>query len=178
MWGIKHQENLNRLGNNVDGVSPLSLSLTGTPGNRDYFNDIIFLNRTGNAANSQTWSQQRGENQGGFRSNSVTGLNSKQLATVNIFVPLPKGPKFFGVFADAGYFKEFKNSVGSSYELSSGAICWNAGVGIKLGEVFGIYVPLIHSTDLAANPVNSWNQNIRINANFSWKIGSVLKNSL
>ncbi len=179
VWGIKHLDNINRTGTNVDGVSPISLSLTGTPGTRDYFNDIIFLNRSGIAANSQTWSQQRGENQGGFRNLSGTGLNSKQVFTGNFFLPFPAGPSFLGIFGDVGYFTAFIPTAGSgNIQLDKGQLAWSSGIGVKFGETFGLYLPLIQSQNLLDNSPSQWNQRIRINANLTFQLEPLRKAGL
>jgi predicted DNA binding CopG/RHH family protein len=179
VWGIKHRSSADKTGENIDGISPLSLSLTGTPGTRDYFNDEIFLNRSGDASNSQTWSQQRGNNQGGFRNLSGTGLNSKQLVTGNFYIPFPIGPSFLGVFGDIGYFTAFNPTTGANnVSLAKGQLAWSSGVGIKFSDMFGLYLPIVQSQNLSDNSPSTWNQRIRINASFSFRLEPLSKAAL
>ncbi len=179
VWGIKHTISPNKTGENIDGISPLSLSLTGTPGTRDYFNDEIFLNRSGDASNSQTWSQQRGNNQGGFRNLSGTGLNSQQVFTGNFYIPFPIGPSFLGIFGDVGYFTAFNPTTGATpTSLAKGELAWSSGIGVKFSEMFGLYLPIVQSQNLLDNSPSSWNQRIRINASFSFRLDPLSKTKL
>ncbi len=178
-WGIKHTISPDKTGENIDGVSPLSLSLTGTPGTRDYFNDEIFLNRSGNASNSQAWSQQRGNNQGGFRNLSGTGLNSKQVFTGNFYIPFPIGPSFLGVFGDVGYFTAFNPTTGANpTSLTKGELAWSSGIGVKISDMFGLYLPIVQSQNLLDNSPSNWNKRIRINASFSFRLEPLSKAGL
>ena len=179
VWGIKHSISPDKTGENIDGVSSLSLSLTGTPGTRDYFNDEIFLNRSGDASNSQTWSQQRGNNQGGFRNLSGTGLNSKQVFTGNFYIPFPIGPSFLGVFGDVGYFTAFNPTTGANnLSVAEGQFAWSSGIGVKFSDMFGLYLPVVQSQNLLDNSPSTWNQRIRINASFSFRLEPLSKAGL
>jgi hypothetical protein len=74
------------------------------------------------------------------------------MATGNVYAPLPI-PRlgFLGLFADGGTFYD-GNTINYAY---------NAGLGLKLGNVVGIYVPLVRSSAMG-DPLVNFSNNIRI----------------
>jgi hypothetical protein len=94
----------------------------------------------------------RNNNFGGFNSTSTYGTTSFWMATANVYAPLPI-PKlgFLGLFADGGAFFD-GNTINYAY---------NAGLGLKLGNIVGIYVPLVRSRDMG-DPLVNFSNNIRI----------------
>jgi hypothetical protein len=122
---------------------PFAMSLSGTDGSQDiYFQEYYF----GRGTVDGLWSQQRDENMGGFKSTSVFGTTTNWMATSNLYFQLPI-PKvgIFGIFADAGVFDN-----GTS--LNS---VWNAGVGMRISKVLGVYFPIWMSTNLKDSYGNS-----------------------
>lgn len=114
------------------------LNLSGANGGQDIFTEDYYLGRT---ATSGFLSQQRLENMGGFKSTSNYGTNSQWVASGNFYSQLPFGPSIFGVFADAGIFPSplHNDAVKSAFD---------AGLGMRLGKVFGLYFPLYISKDM------------------------------
>ncbi len=112
-----------------------SMSLSGTDGQQDVFTEDYFFGRN----NLQgLWSQQRSENMGGFRSTSYYGTTDRWLASGNLWMQLPYLPNFLGIFADVGVFDN-----GTSIESAI-----NTGIGMKIGDVFGLYFPVWMSKEL------------------------------
>lgn len=137
--------------------SAYSLALSGTNGAQDIFTESYFFGRN---ETQGFWSQQRLENQGGFRSTSNYGTTSYWLASGNFFIQSPVGPKIFGFFADGGIFPDLNNS--------KVLTAFNAGVGIRLANVFGLYFPLLFSKDYDQSYGNyNYANRIRLTLNFS-----------
>ena len=109
------------------------LPLSGNSGHQDIFVEDYFLNRSGSASYTQ-----RVENRGGFLSASDFGYATTWMLTSNLFVDIPLPIKGFGLFGDIGSFEQN----GIFYTA------YNAGVGFRIGDVFGIYYPLIESENL------------------------------
>lgn len=112
------------------------LALSGSNGFQDIFlEDYLFdRTRTGNLSSNT----QRIENQGGFRSTSNFGSTSTWLTAANFYMDLPLKPGIFGIYADAGGFDN-----NGTFET-----VFNAGIGIRIQKVVGIYFPLIMSQNL------------------------------
>jgi hypothetical protein len=111
------------------------LPLSGNSGYQDVFVEDYFLNRGGN---SNAFYTQRIENRGGFLSASDFGYATTWMLTSNLFVDIPLPVKGFGLFGDIGSFEQ--NGVFHT--------AYNAGVGFRLGDVFGIYYPLVESQNI------------------------------
>ncbi len=132
-----------------------AMSLSGTDGQQDLFTENYFFGR-----NELTgmWSQQRAENMGGFRSTSYYGSTDRWMLTGNMWLQLPYLPKIFGAFADAGI---FHNGTSTSTAV-------NLGVGMKLGDIFGLYFPLWMSKELNDSFGNSkYREKIRFTLNLN-----------
>ena len=112
---------------------PYSLSMNGATGQQDLFVEDYFIDRM---AVSGMWSQQRLDNMGGFHTSSWYGNTSSWLASTNVYVALPI-PKlgFLGAFADFGVF-------GGPTETETMA---DAGLGLRIRNILGVYVPLYMS---------------------------------
>jgi hypothetical protein len=120
-----------------------AMSLNGTDGTQDlFFEDYYF----GRGQISGMWSQQRQDNMGGFKNSSWFGTTTNWMTTTNLYVQLPI-PRlgFLGAYADAG---AFSNGVSVNSVL-------DAGVGIRVSKVFGVYFPLWMSKQLADSFGNS-----------------------
>jgi len=118
-------------------------SLSGSSGMQDLFFEDYYFGRNNI---SGIWSQQRDENMGGFKSTSFYGATTHWMATGNLYFQLPI-PKIgiFGLFADAGAFHNGK-TVNTAV---------NAGLGIRLGKIFGLYLPIYMSKELEDSFGNS-----------------------
>jgi hypothetical protein len=127
------------------------MSLSGADGRQDLFMEEYYFERF------NPLSQMRNNNFGGFNSTSTYGTTSFWMTTGNVYVPLPI-PRlgFLGLFADAGAFFD-GNSVNYAY---------NAGLGVKIGSVVGIYVPFVRSS-LMGNPFDNFGNTIRITLKFN-----------
>ncbi|MFK7786516.1 MAG: M1 family metallopeptidase [Crocinitomicaceae bacterium] len=132
-----------------------SMSLAGTDGQQDLFTEQYYFGRN---EISGAWSQQRSENMGGFRSTSYYGTTDHWMLTGNAWIQLPYVPQIFGAFVDAGV---FSNGVSESTAV-------NMGVGMKLGNTFGLYFPLWMSQELRDSFGNSrYGEKIRFTFNLN-----------
>lgn len=131
------------------------MSLAGTDGRQDIFTEEYFFGRN---EYSGTWSQQRSENMGGFRSTSYYGTSDQWMLSANAWIQFPYLPKMFGAFVDAGIFR-----FGSSNYTA-----FNTGLGMKVNNVFGLYFPLWMSTNLENSFGNAkYAEKIRFTLNFN-----------
>lgn len=130
-------------GDNITSSANLpqyNLSLSGANGMQDLFVEDFYFGRTetrGFLAN------QRLENMGGFKSPTNAGSSQTWLSTLNFYSQLPVGPSIIGVFADAGYVPPFLGN--NSFEDD---FYFDAGLGIRLGKVAGLYFPLVQSENI------------------------------
>ena len=107
-----------------------SMALNGTDGTQDLFVDEYFFGRSDATG---IWSQQRLENMGGFKSTVRSyGTSAFSMATANLYIDLPLNPDIIGAFLDVGTFHNGMNW----------STAYNAGLGIRFGEVFGLYFPI------------------------------------
>lgn len=138
--------------------SNFTLSLAGASGSQDIFTEDYYFGRT---ETTGFGSQQRLENMGAMKTTSSIGTNVNWIAASNIYVQLPYGPSFFGVFADFGAFPDaFTSKVNTA--------C-TAGLGIRLAKVLGVYVPLFASDNIVASQSGLKNvQKIRISLKLSF----------
>ena len=133
-----------------------SMSLSGTDGKQDLFVDEYYFGR--NNLNG-IWSQQRDENMGGFKSTAYYGTTSNQMVTGNVYAQIPVLSGIFGVFADFGAFWN------DTYTLNT---AMNVGLGMRLGNVFGIYFPVWMSKELNDSYGNSaYAEKIRFTLKFN-----------
>ena len=118
---------------------PYALSLSGADGNQDLFLEDYYFGR---GLTSGIWSQQRAENMGGFKSTSYFGSTTNWLTSGNLLfqLPIPRFSLLYG-FVDAGF---FENGNGVQKAV-------NAGLGLRISSVFGLYFPLWMSDDLNAS---------------------------
>lgn len=132
-----------------------AMSLSGTDGQQDLFTEDYYFGRN---EISGIWSQQRSENMGGFRSTSYYGTTDHWMLTGNMWIQFPYIPKIFGAFVDAGV---FSNGVSESTAI-------NVGLGMRLGNVFGLYFPLWMSKELNDSFGNSqYTDKIRFTLNIN-----------
>jgi hypothetical protein len=120
-----------------------AMSLNGTDGAQDlFFEDYYF----GRGQINGMWSQQRSDNMGGFKTSSWYGTTTNWMTTSNLYVQLPI-PKlgFLGAYADAG---AFSNGVSVN-------TAFDAGIGLRISKVVGVYFPVWMSKQLADSFGNS-----------------------
>lgn len=132
------------------------MSLAGKDGLQDVFNEEYFFNR---GATSGLFEHQRQENMGGFRTTSSFGTTDSWLVSSNIFVQLPIKLNILGVFADFGAFEKDGATEG----------VFNAGIGVRVSNILGVYFPLIQSTNLLnAYASDSYAERIRFTLNLNF----------
>lgn len=123
-------------------------ALGGQTGTMDVFYENYMFGRN---ETSGLWSNQRIENQGGFKTNSMIGTTNQMMFTANIFVDIPYLP-MAGVFADYGMFEDNSGTMQSAYDM---------GIGLRIADKFAIYFP-IYESDLIRNSfatdVKYWNK--------------------
>lgn len=104
------------------------------------------------------WSNQRLDNQGGFKTVSGFGTTTTTLFAANLYAQLPYIP-VVGVFADYGMFDN-----GGTFET-----VMDAGLGLKLSNQFAIYFPLYESDNLknAFPDGTEYGEKIRFTLNLS-----------
>jgi hypothetical protein len=128
-----------------------SISMFGAAGYQDLFAEHYYFNR------ETVSGAQYADNMGGLRTGSNNLRMSNYWASaVNATVQLPIQPNMFVAFADFGV---YDNGVGVS-------TLYNAGLGINLGDIVGLYFPLIQSSnmgDLYSNYLSSFRLTLRIN---------------
>ncbi len=135
----------------------------GSAGYQDVFAENYFFNR------ATVSGAQYMNDMGGFRTGSDNLRMSNYWATsLNVTAQLPGLPKMFVVFGDFG---AFDNGIAV-------ATIYNAGLGLNLGDVVGVYFPLIQSTsmgDLYANYMSSIRLTLRFNPfNLPFKLSTLL----
>lgn len=117
-------------------------NFSGTTGAGDAFLEDYYF-----SGHDATSGIQHGENQGNFKVGESLYTNAS-LSTANLYVPLPLETNIFGVFADAG--------------LNNGNFYADAGLGIRLGSIVGIYFPLWMSENFQTDVFSNYGSKIRI----------------
>jgi hypothetical protein len=139
---------------------PYAMSLSGQNGMQDLFIDDYFFGRN---ETTGAWSQQRLENMGGFKSTSNFGTTTGTMLAANMYLDLPIKTGLIGAFLDAGTFEQPNGQFSP--------IALNTGLGIRLGNVFGIYFPMWMSNDL----MNSYGNNVGMFDQYGRKIRFTLR---
>ncbi len=106
-----------------------AMSLSGTSGTQDWFAEDYFFGR--NQVHG-IWSQQRMENNGGFKSTNDYGTTLNWMSSANIYFQIPIKPGIFGLYSDFGAF----------YNGTVVNTAINTGAAIRFGKVFGLYFPI------------------------------------
>lgn len=136
--------------NHTANTAPYMLALSGANGSQDLFVEDYYFGRT---ETSGFLSQQRLENMGAIKTPTSYGTNKDWIVAGNFYAQLPYGPGFLGVFADLGFFPSaLNNTVLAGYD---------AGLALRLGNVFGLYFPL-YISDGMNNSFASQNYTTRI----------------
>ena len=126
-----------------------NLSMTGVEGGRDLFLEQYYFNRGG--------VQQQMDGMGNFYSTSSLGTNSDWVASFNTYLAIPLKPNLFGLFYNQGLFPGFEK-----IEYVS-----NAGLAIRIGDVFGVYFPLLRSQNMGSLFEGSYTDQIRFTLQFN-----------
>lgn len=127
-----------------------AIPLSGNSGYQDVFVEEYYLNR---GTLGKSYYGQRAENRGGFLSASDFGLGTTWMTTSSIYLDIPLPIRGFGLFCDVGSFEE--NGVFKT--------AYNAGVGFRIGDVFGIYYPLVESQNIKDGYVsNKFSDKLRL----------------
>lgn len=140
-----------------------AISMFGSAGYQDVFAENYYFNR------SSVNGYQYNDDMGGFRTASdYLKMSNFWAASTNVTVQLPIKPNVFVAFADFGV---FDNGIGV-------ATLYNAGLGINLSDVLGVYFPLVQSNtmgDLYTNYGRSIRLTLKLNPfNFPIKVANLL----
>lgn len=128
-----------------------SISMFGAAGYQDVFAENYYFNR------ETVFGSQYSDDMGGFRTGSNNLRMSNYWASaVNTTIQLPIKPNLFEAYADFGI---YDNGIGITY-------LYNAGFGINISDIVGLYFPLVQSSnlgDLYSNYLSSFRLTLRIN---------------
>ena len=126
-----------------------NLSMTGVEGGRDLFLEQYYFERGG--------VQQQMDGMGNFYSTSSIGTNRKWIASFNTYLAIPLKPNLFGLFYNQGLYP-----TSEKIEYLS-----NAGLAIRIGDVFGVYFPLVRSQNMGALYQENYTDEIRFTLQFN-----------
>lgn len=142
------------------------MALTGQSGTQDVFHEFWLMGRN---ATSGLYSNQRIENHGGFKSTSGYGTSTSMIFGTNLIVDIPYVP--FVLYGDFGMF----DNAGTMETV------YDAGAGIRFGDAFGVYFPLLESANLKNSypaGIKYWNK-IRLTLNLNgYKPANFIQNAL
>jgi hypothetical protein len=130
------------------------MSLGGQSGTQDVLYEQWMMGRN---ETSGFYSNQRIENQGGFKTTSGFGTSTAMIFATNLVIDVPYLP--FVLYGDFGMF----DNAGTITTV------YDAGAGIRFGESFGVYFPFVESANLkAAYPTGTkyWSK-IRLTINMN-----------
>ncbi len=129
-------------------------ALTGQNGTQDAMYEHYMMGR--NEFNG-LWANQRIDNHGGFKSTSNYGTSTSMIIGTNLIWELPYLP--FIAYGDFGMFDD-NGTMETVYD---------AGLGIKLGNIFAVYFPLYESDNLKNSYPSDvkYGQKIRFTLNMS-----------
>ena len=127
----------------------LNISMTGVEGGRDLFLEQYYFDRAG--------VQQQIDGMGNFYSTSSVGTNGNWVASFNSYLALPLKPNLFGLFYNQGLYPSSEK-----VEYVS-----NAGLALRIGDVFGVYFPLVRSQNMGSLYKESYLDEIRFTLQFN-----------
>lgn len=140
------------IGDNLSSGGVLSSRYGFAIGGQSGLQDVNYENYLfGRNRSYGVWSNQRIDNQGGFKTTSGITTNGTIL-TSNLLVEIPYIP-FLVAYADYGLYE----SVGTMESI------YDVGVGLKLASMFAVYFPLYESTNLknSFGPQSEYGEKIR-----------------
>ncbi|MEZ4922231.1 MAG: M1 family metallopeptidase [Crocinitomicaceae bacterium] len=127
------------------------MSLTGQSGTQDVLYEYWMLGRN---ESTGVYGSQRLENQGGFKSVSDSLISTKMIGATNLIIQLPYLPVV--LYGDVGVFDN-AGSMDLGYDF---------GAGIRFGEAFGIYFPIVESSNMYDPTMKYWSR-IRFTLNMN-----------
>ena len=126
-----------------------NLSMTGIEGGRDLFLEQYYFARGG--------VQQQMDGMGNFYSTSSVGTNRNWVASFNTYLAIPLKPNLFGLFCNQGLYPSFEK-----IEYVS-----NAGLALRIGDIFGVYFPLVRSRNMGSLYNANYADEIRFTLQFN-----------
>lgn len=127
------------------------MSLSGQHGTQDVLYEYWMFGRN---EYTRLFGSQRLENQGGFKSVSDSLISTKMIGATNLIVQLPYLPVV--LYGDVGVFDN-NGSMDVAYDF---------GAGVRFGEMFGIYFPIVESSNMYDPAMKYWNR-IRFTLNLN-----------
>ena len=128
-----------------------SISMFGAAGYQDIFAEHYFFNR------ATVSGSQYANNMGGFRTASdLLRMSNYWASSANLTVQLPFNPNLFVAYGDFGLYDD---------GIRTSAL-YTAGLGINLGGIFGVYFPLVQSTNME-DLYSQYKNSIRLTMNFN-----------
>lgn len=143
---------------NSDQVNDYNYMYNGADGSQDFFLENTFYGRF---EQQGFWSNQRLDNMGGFHTGAQQNVKINQLSTLNFRIELPYVPRFLNLFSNLGF--------------GDNTFASNSGLGIKLGNVFSLDLPIIRFGN-AFNQVDFGNYSKEIRFTFRFKFSESLVN--
>lgn len=131
--------------------SRYGMSLSGQSGTQDVLYEHWMLGRN---ETTGFYDNQRIENQGGFKSVSDSLTSTAMIFGSNFIFEIPYVP--FVIYADYGLLDQ-NGSIEMAYDF---------GAGIRFGEAFGIYFPIVESQNMYHPAMKYWNR-IRFTMNLN-----------
>jgi hypothetical protein len=128
-----------------------SISMFGASGYQDVFAENYYFNR------GSMYGAQYANDMGGFRTASnALKMSNYWASSLNATIQLPVKPNIFVAFADFGIFDDGIKA----------ATIYNAGLGLNLSDVVGIYFPLVQSSNMG-NLYQNYASSIRLTLRFN-----------
>ena len=126
-----------------------SLSMSGVQGGRDLFLEQYYFARGG--------VQQQMDGMGNFYSTSAVGTNRNWIASLTSYLALPVKPNVFGLFYNQGFYPGFEKV----------EYMYNAGAAFIIGDIFGLYFPLVRSSNMGKLYTDNYLKEIRLTLQFN-----------
>jgi hypothetical protein len=125
------------------------LSMSGVQGSRDLFLEQYYFERGG--------VQQQMDGMGNFYSTSAVGTNRNWIASLTSYLALPVKPNVFGLFYNQGFYPGFEKV----------EYMYNAGAAFIIGDIFGLYFPLVRSSNMGKLYTDNYLKEIRLTLQFN-----------
>ncbi|MBM3164616.1 MAG: M1 family metallopeptidase [Bacteroidetes bacterium] len=128
-----------------------SISMFGAAGYQDVFAENYYFNR------GSLYGAQYANDMGGFRTASdVLKMSNYWASSLNATIQLPVKPNIFVAYADVGIYEDGMRA----------ATIYNAGLGMNLADVIGVYFPLVQSSNMG-NLYQNYALSIRLTLRFN-----------
>ena len=133
------------------GMGRYSISMFGAAGYQDIFAENYYFNR------GSVYGAQYANDMGGFRTASnVLKMSNYWASSLNATIQLPVKPNIFVAYADVGIYEDSMRAT----------TIYNAGLGINLADVIGVYFPLVQSSNMG-NLYQDYASSIRLTLRFN-----------